>query len=104
MSRCGKRAQSAPRHEPDEVALDFLRILLAREAEPLRQPADVGVDDDPLRMPELGGDDVRRLAPDAGQAHELVERRVGTSPSNSSRSIRIVPWIDFAFWRKKPVA
>src|SRR5690348_1180309 len=49
------------RHEPDEVALDLDGVLLPREAEPLGEPAHVRVDDDSLRMTELGSDDVRRL-------------------------------------------
>ena len=61
------------RHELHEVALDLHRILLLREAEPLREPPHVRVDDDPLRLAELGRDDVRRLARDAGQADELVD-------------------------------
>ena len=55
------------RNEPDEVALDLHGILLLRQAEPLRKAPHMRVDDDPLRLPELGGDDVRRLARDAGQ-------------------------------------
>src|SRR5205085_2314347 len=61
------------RHESDEIAFDLHRVLLPREAEPLGQPAHVRVDDDPLRIAELGRDDVRRLARDAGQPHELLE-------------------------------
>jgi hypothetical protein len=53
-----------PRHEPLEIALDLHRVLLPRQPEPLREPANVGVDDDPLRLAELGRDDVRRLAGD----------------------------------------
>ena len=79
--------------------LDVHRILPAREAEPLRQAPHVRVDDDPLRHAALGRDDVRRLAPDAGEPDESSSR-VGTSPSNSSRSIRIAPWSCRAFWRK----
>src|SRR5207248_11727554 len=48
--------------------------LLLREAEPLREAAHVSVDDDALRIPELGRDDVRGLARDAGQADQLVDR------------------------------
>jgi len=33
----------------------------------------VCVDDDPLRVTELRGDDVRRLARDAGELHEILE-------------------------------
>ena len=73
MSRCGKRAQSLPRDDAHEVALDLHRVLLLREAETLREPANVRVDDDALRRSALGRDDVRRLAPDAGQPHEVVQ-------------------------------
>jgi hypothetical protein len=58
----------------------------------------VRVDDDPLRLPELGGDDVARLARDTGLRISSSRRR-GTSPSNSSSSIRIVPRSAFAFCR-----
>ena len=91
------------RHDLLEVAFDPHRVLLTGQAEPLREPPDVRVDDDALRVPELRRDDVRGLARDAGEANQLLERR-GTSPSNSSMSILIVPRIAFAFWRKKPVA
>src|SRR5262249_2700101 len=53
------------RHEPDEVALDLDRILLAREPEPLREAPDVRVDDDALRLTDLGRDAGPRLAADA---------------------------------------
>ena len=61
------------RHQLHEVALDLHRIFLLRQPEPLRQPSDVRVDDDPLRAAELRRHDVRRLARDARQANELVE-------------------------------
>src|SRR5581483_11308346 len=63
------------RHEPDEIALDLDRILLLRQPEPLREPAHMRVDDDPLRLPELGRDDVRRLAGNTRQADQLLEPR-----------------------------
>ena len=56
------------RHDLHEVALDLDRILLARQREPLREPPHVRVDDDALRIAELGSDDVRRLARDARAA------------------------------------
>ena len=62
------------RNELDEIALDLHRILLAREPEPLGQSPDVRVDDDPLRVPELGRDDVRRLPRDAGEPQQLGDR------------------------------
>ena len=64
-----KPAPVLARHEPDEIALDLHRILLPREAEPLREPADVRVHHDSLRAAELRRDDVCRLARDTGQAH-----------------------------------
>ena len=63
----------------------------------------MGVDDDALRLAQLGGDDVGGLARDPGQTGSSSSVR-GTSPSNSSISIFIVPRIDFVFCRKKPVA
>ena len=66
ISRCGKIPPLVAGHEPLQVALDLDRIVLPCETEPLGQPADVGVDDDPLRLAELGGDDVRGLPRDAG--------------------------------------
>ena len=71
------------RDEPHQVALDLHRILLPRQPEPLREPPHVRVDDDPLRVAELGGDDVRRLARDAGQAHELA--RAAAAPARRTR-------------------
>src|SRR5215475_11682649 len=62
------------RDEPLQVALDLDRVVLSRQAESLRETPHVRVDDDPLRVAELGRDDVRGLAGDAGQARELVER------------------------------
>ena len=61
------------RHDALEVALDLHRIVVSRQPEPLREPAHVRVDDDALRVPELGGDDVRGLARDAGKPHEILE-------------------------------
>src|SRR5262249_22763664 len=62
-----------PRHHPLEIAFDLHRILLTREAETLREATHMRVDDDPLSVPELGGDDVRRLARDPRQPQELLE-------------------------------
>ena len=62
-----------PRDDALQVALDLHRIVLPRQPEALREPAHVRIDDDPLRAPELGGDDVGRLARDAGELDELLE-------------------------------
>ena len=70
----GEQAPLLTGDEPHEVALDLHRILLLREAEPLREAAHVRVDDDALRIPELGRDDVRGLARNAGQADQIVDR------------------------------
>src|SRR5262249_14605757 len=70
-----KAAPVGARDEPDEVALDLDRILLSREPEPLREAPDVRVDDDPLRLAELGRDHVARLARDARQPDQLFEAR-----------------------------
>ena len=81
-----------PRHEPHQVALDLHRILLAGEAEPLRQPADVRVDDDPLRVARARP---RRRSPScarrpvAGAARRsprAPRRRTPRSGSPSSRA------------------
>jgi len=61
------------RHDPRQVALDLHGIVLLCQTEPLREPAHVRVHDDPLRVPELGGDDVCGLAGDARKADELLE-------------------------------
>jgi len=61
-------------NEALEVALDLDRVVLLREAEPLREAPYVRVDDDALRVAELGRDDVRSFARHPGQARELVER------------------------------
>src|SRR4051794_33298182 len=49
------------RDEALEVALDLDGVLLAREAEALREAADMSVDDHALRLAQLRGDDVRGL-------------------------------------------
>ena len=46
---------------------------MLREPEALRQPADVRVDDDPLRLPAFGRDDVRGLSAHARQANQVLE-------------------------------
>ena len=82
------------RHEPDEVALDLDRILLPRQPEPLREAADVRVDDDPLRLAELGRDDVRRLARDARQADAAPRAFAAPrrrTPRAASASCRAAP-------------
>ena len=86
------------RHELHEVALDLHRVLLLRQPEPLRQPPHVRVDDDPLRGPELGGDDVRGLARDAGQADELRQRArhlavelLEQHPHRAAQRLRLLP-------------
>src|SRR5256885_7347627 len=48
------------------------KILLG-QAEPLREAPDMRVDDDSLRVAQLGRNDVRGLAGHAGQADELLE-------------------------------
>jgi hypothetical protein len=77
-----------PWHETLEIALDLDGIVLAREAEALREAPDVGVDDDALRRAALRRDDVGRLA--AGR-RTRSSTRVGKSPPNSSMSIFIAP-------------
>ena len=75
----------------------------ACEAEPLGETANVGVDDDPLRVAELGSDDVRRLPRDARVAASSSSsvrgpcRRTPRPASSSSRAAT------FVFCRKKPV-
>src|SRR5436190_203659 len=61
------------RDELREVALDLDRIFLTRQTESLRQPADMRVDDDALRVPAFGRDDVGRLARHARQPQQRVE-------------------------------
>jgi hypothetical protein len=41
------------RHEPLQVALDLDRVVLPREAEPLREAPHVRIDDDALRVAKL---------------------------------------------------
>src|SRR5437870_357627 len=61
------------RDEPHQVALDLDWIVVLRQAESLREPPDVRIDDDALRIAELRGDDVRRLARNSGQTDEVLE-------------------------------
>src|SRR5438552_7172173 len=85
------------RHEPLEVALDLDRIFLPRQPEPLREPAHVRIDHDPLRVAQLGGDDVRGLAGDAGQPDEFLEAARDTAvelleqhPHRASQRLRLL--------------
>ena len=73
IRRCGKRPQSARGTSRTRSRSIFTGILLPREPEPLREAPHVRVDDDPLRLAELGGDDVARLARDARQPDQLFE-------------------------------
>jgi len=50
------------RDEPLQVALDLHGVLVTREPQALREASHVCVDDDPLRVAQLRGNDVRRLA------------------------------------------
>ena len=61
------------RHQPDQVTLDLDRVLVPRQPQSLRQPPHVRVDDDPLRIAQLGGDDVRGLPRDSGKPNQLLE-------------------------------
>ena len=61
------------RHDTLQIALDLHRIVVSREAESLREPAYMRVDDDSLRVPKLRGDDVRGLAGDTGKPDEILE-------------------------------
>ena len=61
------------RHEPHEIPFDLHGILLPREPEPLRETADVRVDDDSLRLAELRRDHIRRLPRHAGQPDQLFQ-------------------------------
>ena len=75
ISRCGKRAPVLARHELHQVALDLHGILLPREAEPLREPPHVRVDDDALRRRRARP---RRRSPSCarrpGSRTQLVDR------------------------------
>ena len=68
-----ENAPLGAQHEALKIALDLHRVVFPCEAEPLREPAHMSVDDDPLWVAELGGDDVRGLARDAGEPDELLE-------------------------------
>src|SRR6185503_5148324 len=69
-----ERRPFAGREEGPQIALDLLRIVLGGEAEPVREPAHVGVDED-RRLPESGPEnDVRRLPPYAGERAERLHR------------------------------
>ena len=54
-------------HDPDEIPLDLHGILFPGQAQPLRDPPHMGVDDDALGISRLCRDHVRRLAGDARQ-------------------------------------
>ena len=54
-----------------QVGFDFVRVGFFCEAKTLRETHDVGVDADRLLAEGVTEDDVRRLASDAGQRHEI---------------------------------
>ena len=57
-----------------QVCARFARVLVGRQAQPVGQPLDVGVDDDARGDAEGGAQhDVGRLAADAGQGGQCVE-------------------------------
>ena len=60
-------------HDPLEVALDLHRIVVAGEAKPLREPSYVRVDNDSLRVAQLGCDDVSGLTRNARKLDEVFE-------------------------------
>ena len=62
------------------------------------------VDDDPLCVSQLGRDDVRGLARDAGELDQILESGRDLAVELLDAASRIVPRIDFVFCRKKPVA
>lgn len=65
----------APRDDRDEVALGTDRVGAAREVEAPANPADVGVDNDPLGAAKPDAEnDVGRLPADARQLHQLRQR------------------------------
>src|SRR5215212_1894028 len=68
-------------HDLHEVLLDLHGVLTLREAQSVRDAADVGVDDDALvRAEGVAEDDIGRLAADAGQCYELGHSTGDLSP------------------------
>ena len=58
-----------------QIALDFHRVLLFRQPQPLRQPRDVGIDHHARGNSERGAQhDIGRFASHAGQLYEFVDR------------------------------
>src|SRR5215211_488066 len=69
------------RHHFHEVLLYLYRIPTLREAEPVRDAADMGVDDDALVHAEsVAEDHVGRLAADVGQGYEFSHSARDLSP------------------------
>ena len=62
-----------PWNDPLQVALDPHGILVSRQAQPLGETPDMGVDHDPLRVAELRGDDVRGLSRDARKSQQILQ-------------------------------
>ena len=87
------------REDLHQRRFDLHRLDLLREAEPLTEARDVGVDDDPLVLPEgIAEDDVRRLPAHAGKAHELFHRRrhvtavaLDHGRRHAEQALRLVP-------------
>jgi hypothetical protein len=87
MRRCGNRAQSGARDDRWRSRSIFTGSSL--RVRPRRcEGAARGVDDDSLRVPELGETTFAVLRATPGAAHESSS--AGDPPSNSSMSISIV--------------
>src|SRR4029453_17046036 len=63
------------RHKPHEIALDLARVVLAREPEPLREAADVRVDDGSLPRAAPRRNAVGRLPSRSREPDEVLELR-----------------------------
>jgi hypothetical protein len=71
----GRAREAFARHECHELGFDLQRVVTLGEAQPVRDPQHVGVDGDALvHSVGMSDHDVRGLAPDPRQRHELSDR------------------------------
>ena len=96
--RCGKRGQSSRGTSLIRSRSIFTGSSSFVKPEPLREAADVRVDDDALGVPELGRHDVRSLPRNARKLDELIERRrylaveiVDEHPHRPAQRLRLLP-------------
>src|SRR5207249_501674 len=85
-----------------QLVVDLVRVLGARQPQPLRDPEHVRVHRDGLLTERVAENDVRGLETHSG-SEVSASRDFGTSPPCVSTSALAIPMIERVFDRKKPV-